>query len=282
MNMNKRTCGRRRGSVPGSGALGGTPPFTLIELLVVIAIVAVLASLLLPALTMAKEAACLATCQSNLKQIGVMFASYAVDGDMRLPPPAPDKTHTGGVDSNRWTYALNGYGSSTDGAAAFTAEPLKGSFLIFKCPGKRGRTDNWLPQDNGKPAQWYGMNLSLAPRLLPVTCTCSSCAGDPPTTAATVSTNPHTYTAKSLAFLEVPSAAALVFETRQSSQYASYYLNAAGFACQQNHDFQRHGTGSSILFVDGHVEKRNIGAIPFSIGSDSETKKFWRGRGDDN
>lgn len=88
--------------------------FTLIELLIVIAIIALLAAILFPVFSRAREQARRAACQSNLKQIGLAFMQYTQDYDERYPSVSDGQTNqvsAGGL--AYWPYAIYPYVKNT-------------------------------------------------------------------------------------------------------------------------------------------------------------------------
>ena len=108
--------------------------FTLIELLVVIAIIAILASMLLPALNKARDKAKGIKCTSNCKQLGTGFAMYINDSDDMYPPRQWSPASGAGTWKRSWLYMLTPYiGQQFIEDDSSTYAPLKQN-SVFRCP----------------------------------------------------------------------------------------------------------------------------------------------------
>ena len=170
--------------------------FTLIELLVVIAIIAILASMLLPAIAKAKEGGRSTYCKSNIRQLTFGMLLYADDNsdylpwagevDRNLPPdwvfggqPAMDTTN-----KSRWNTV--GFGHHAESGSIFSyvtglprVVPHRDSytnvFQVYRCPSTKalgqalrvnfsmnGKIDSNAPLANGARTSARGVAVSLA------------------------------------------------------------------------------------------------------------------------
>jgi len=123
--------------------------FTLIELLVVISIIAILLSIMMPALNRARGMAKRTVCLSNMRQMGLTVQEYLMDSDDHLPPTS----HVGDPEKY-WLRVLAKYSKQT---------------LLFRCPAdKADNFVDWTRPLNSQPADLryssYAVNYLLDPQ----------------------------------------------------------------------------------------------------------------------
>jgi prepilin-type N-terminal cleavage/methylation domain-containing protein/prepilin-type processing-associated H-X9-DG protein len=218
-------------NVPSSSAKG----FTLIELLVVIAIIAILAAMLLPALSTAKAKAQTVGCINNIRQLALAWSLYPDENGEWL-------VNNHGIDETRaarqnWVNNVMDWGTAeenTNVAYLISGKltPLLAlNTLVYKCPSDRSMAEN------GPRTRSYSMN---------------SLVGNPG--VLTNKFNPDYAQFFKLTEIKAPSATFVFLDEHPDTLNDGFFMNRLNEDKWGNLPASHHNGAANLSFADGHIE----------------------------